>query len=156
MMYFAKKLIGALALPLGAATVIAVAALVLWARRRRQGAARLFISAAVLVYVTSLVPFGYALLGPLERQYPSLGSTGGLPAVRYIVVLGSSYAPRSGVSVTGALDEDGLVRIVEGCDLRAVSARRDSLCRGARRRGVCRWHAGTPKWRASSVSRTRP
>ena len=37
-----------------------------------------------------------------------------MPAVGYIVVLGSSYAPRDGIPVTAALDGDGLNRIVEG------------------------------------------
>jgi uncharacterized SAM-binding protein YcdF (DUF218 family) len=39
------------------------------------------------------------------------------PAVGYVVVLGSDYQPRAGVSVIAALDPDGLVRIVEGVRL---------------------------------------
>lgn len=116
-MYLAKKLIGALAMPLAVSTILAAAAVVLWARRRREGATWLLVSAMILVYVSSLVPVGDALLHPLERQYPSLGATGRLPTVGYIVVLGSSYSPRAGISVTGALDEDGLARIVEGVRL---------------------------------------
>ena len=59
---------------------------------------------------------GDALLGPLEREYPPL-QDGSLPAVGYVVVLGSGYEPRDGIPVTAALDEDGLVRIVEGVRL---------------------------------------
>ena len=64
-----------------------------------------------LTYLGALAPVSNGLLGTLERQYPPLPSS--LPAVRYIVVLGSGYAPRDGIPVTAALDPDGLVEIVK-------------------------------------------
>lgn len=78
-------------------------------------------SAAVVAYLGAISPVGDALLGPLERQYSPLRDDQTLPFVGYVVVLGSSYAPRTGIPVTGALDEDGLARVVEG--VRLVRAR---------------------------------
>ena len=55
-----------------------------------------------------------------------------LPAVQYIVVLGSGYEPRDGIPVTAALDEAGLVRIVEGIRLmRRLGATRLVVSGGA-------------------------
>ena len=72
---------------------------------------------AVVAYLGAISPVGDALLGPLERQYLPLRDDQPLPFVGYVVVLGSGYAPRAGIPVTGALDEDGLVRAVEGVRL---------------------------------------
>ena len=55
----------------------------------------------------------YALLRPLETRYASFGDLP-QPSAHYVVVLGSGYAPRHGVAVTGALEGDGLTRITEG------------------------------------------
>ena len=56
------------------------------------------------------------LLNSLEARYPPLQDQSALQ-VRWIVVLGSSYSPHDGVPVTAALDQDALVRIVEGVRL---------------------------------------
>jgi uncharacterized SAM-binding protein YcdF (DUF218 family) len=77
----------------------------------------LFVAAAVSAYLGSIVPVGNALLAPLERRYPPLRLDESNSSVRYIVVLGSSYAPRAGFPVTAGLDDEGLVRIVEGVRL---------------------------------------
>jgi uncharacterized SAM-binding protein YcdF (DUF218 family) len=60
---------------------------------------------------------GDALIGPLERAYPPLGEGAPNPAVDYVVVLGSGYMPRDSIPITAALDQSGLVRIVEGIQL---------------------------------------
>jgi uncharacterized SAM-binding protein YcdF (DUF218 family) len=99
-----------------AALIAAAGALCRW--RRRCGLARwLVASAAMVAYLGASPIVGDALIGPLERAYPPLREVEPLPAVGYIVVLGTGYTPRDGVPVTAALSQAGLVRIVEGIRL---------------------------------------
>lgn len=96
------------------ALMIAVAARILWVLGRRRIAGWLIVAAGATVYSASLMPVGDALLGPLEREYLPLETANPLPKGSCVVVLGSGYAPRGSVSVVGALDREGLVRVVEG------------------------------------------
>jgi uncharacterized SAM-binding protein YcdF (DUF218 family) len=112
-----KHLFGSFATPLMIALVLGAAAALCRARGRRRGAAWLLSSAVVILYLGSLIGVGEALLAPLESQYPPLREDAQLQNVGAIVVLGSGYMPRGSIPVTGALDEDGLVRIVEGLRL---------------------------------------
>jgi len=116
-LYFIKKLVGALATPGALAVAIAVMAAIFRWRRWWRTATALFVTAMLIGYLGALVPVGNALLWPLERRYPPLRLSETPPTIAYIVVLGSSYAPRAGFPVTAALDEDALVRIVEGVRL---------------------------------------
>jgi uncharacterized SAM-binding protein YcdF (DUF218 family) len=111
-----KRLVGEFATPLMIAVLISTVAAMFRLCQRRRTAAWLFVSVALVVYVGAVGWVADALLAPLERRYLPL-QDGSLPAVGYIVVLGSSYAPRDGIPVTAALDEDGLNRIVEGIRL---------------------------------------
>lgn len=72
--------------------------------------------AAVFGFLASTTLVGDALLAPLERQYPAF-EPGQAAEVHDIVVLGSGYEPFDQIPVTGALDPDGLARIVEGVRL---------------------------------------
>ena len=112
-----KHLFGALATPLVLALLLGVAAALLSLRGRRKGAAWLLASAAACLYLGGLVGIGEVLLTPLEREYPPLAADAALEGVGNIVVLGSGYMPRDSIPVTAALDEDGLVRIVEALRL---------------------------------------
>src|SRR5256885_15895079 len=112
-MYDIRHLIGLLASPLPVALLIVVAAIIFRTYKRRTLAHGLFICAALVSYFGSIAMVGAALLGPLERAYPPLDLKQ-LAPVSYIVVLGSGYAPRDQIPITAALDEHGLVRIVEG------------------------------------------
>jgi uncharacterized SAM-binding protein YcdF (DUF218 family) len=116
MHYFIKQCVGAFAAPLTFALLVAAVAVAFRLSGRRRIAGWLCVSAAAIVYLGAIGRVGDALLGPLERQYPPLQDTA-LPAVGYVIVLGSGYEPRDGISVTAALDEDGLVRIVEAIRL---------------------------------------
>lgn len=116
MNYFIKQSVGALAQPLILALLVAGAASAFRICNRRRIAAWLLVFAAAIVYLGAIGRVGDALLGPLERQYSPL-LDGSLPTAGYIAVLGSGYVPRGGVPITAALDEDGLVRIVEGVRL---------------------------------------
>lgn len=98
---------------------------------RRRIAARVLVLATAVIFIGAIGRVGDLLLDPLERRYPPL-EDGSLPKVGYVVVLGSGYAPRDGIPVTAALDEDGLVRIVEGVRLvRLLGAARLVLSGGA-------------------------
>jgi uncharacterized SAM-binding protein YcdF (DUF218 family) len=104
----------------------------LWLRGHRRPASLLWVAAAGIAYVCSLVPVGEALLLPLESQFQPVTRPASLPPVHYIVVLGSGYVPRSGVSPVAALDCDGLRRLVEAVRImRAVPGARLVLSGGA-------------------------
>jgi uncharacterized SAM-binding protein YcdF (DUF218 family) len=134
---FIKELVGALASPLTIVFVIGGWAAVCRMRGRKQIAAWLVTSAAAVGYLGAIAAVGDALLGPLERRYPPLRLDQALPKVRYVVVLGSGYTPRDGIPVTAALDEEGLVRIVEGIRLaRRIGGVRLVVSGGSRRGGV--------------------
>jgi uncharacterized SAM-binding protein YcdF (DUF218 family) len=127
-----KQLVGELAKPLVIAVLIGAVAGIYRLLGRWRLAAWLSASAALIAYLSALVPVGNALLGPLERQYPALRTDQPLPVVQNIVVLGSGYTPRGDIPVTGALDESGLVRIVEGVRLaRRMGAARLVVSGGA-------------------------
>jgi uncharacterized SAM-binding protein YcdF (DUF218 family) len=117
MMYFVKQWVGVLATPLVLALLAAAAAAVCRQCKRPKLARWLLASAAAMIYLGASPQIGNALLGPLERKYPSLREDGLSPKIGYIVVLGSGYMPRDGVPITAALDEEGLTRVVEGIRL---------------------------------------
>jgi len=116
MIFFIKHCAGVLGAPLVLAMLVAAVAAVFRMRGRRRIAAWLWVSAAATVYLGATGLVDNMLLGPLQREYPTLPDRS-LPAVRYIVVLGSGYEPRDDIPVTAALDEDGLVRVVAGVRL---------------------------------------
>jgi uncharacterized SAM-binding protein YcdF (DUF218 family) len=120
-----RHFVATLASPVVIALLIGAAGCVCRALGWRRLAVGAWATAFVIGYLGTLSPVGDALLGPLEHRYPPLRLEQSLAAVGYIVVLGSRYAPRDGIPVTAALDEDGLVRIVEGIRLarRIPSAR---------------------------------
>ena len=109
--------------PLFLALILAGAGLTLAHFSRRRAGAWLIAAGGSIAYLASTPLVGDALLAPLVSQYPVFES-GRAPGVRDIVVLGSSYAPHDRIPVTGALDADGLARIVEG--VRLARARPDS------------------------------
>jgi len=115
--YYLKQSIGLLGMPLVIGLLIAVLALAYQLRGRPRAACRLYLVAALLTYLASIRLVGDALLGPLERRYASLSDERPPPQAGSVVVLGSDYRPRAGISATAALDADGLVRIVEGIRL---------------------------------------
>lgn len=112
-MYLMRHAVDALAAPLALALSLSLAAGLLWICCWRRLATALWACAGVTVYALSLVPVGNALLRPLENQYRWTEPGAALRSVHYVVVLGSGYLPRQGVSPVAALDRDGLVRIVE-------------------------------------------
>jgi uncharacterized SAM-binding protein YcdF (DUF218 family) len=96
--------------------LFAVSGLILL-RGRRRAAICVFSCGALLAYLSSIPLVGNALLAPLEREHAGFSDDVPIPPAAFVVVLGSSYWPRSGVPITGALDREALVRIVEGIRL---------------------------------------
>jgi uncharacterized SAM-binding protein YcdF (DUF218 family) len=111
-----KLVAGVLSSPLLLAFILAGVGLLLVRGPRRRIGARIIAGGAVLAYLASTSLVGDALLAPLEGQYPAFESTQAI-GLRDIVVLGSGYRPHDRIPVTGALDADGLARIVEGVRL---------------------------------------
>jgi uncharacterized SAM-binding protein YcdF (DUF218 family) len=99
------------------ALVMGAVGILCGARKRRRMSVWLFGCAAAILYLGSLDVVGEALLAPLESQYPPLHDAAQLQGVGYLVVLGSGFMPRDSIPVTAALDQDGLIRIVEGLRL---------------------------------------
>lgn len=114
MTYQIKQWIGALTNPVIVVLAFVVLGLIFKWRRRPAIARSLLVSAALIGYLGSIAIVGDELLAPLENEYPPLRDDYPLPAVGYVVVLGSGYAPHDHVPITAALNEDGLARIVEG------------------------------------------
>ena len=111
-----RHVVGMSTNPLLLALILSVAGFLLVRGSRRRAGAWLVASGALFGYLASTTLVGNALLRPLEQRYPAF-DPGQAVGVRDIVVLGSGYEPRDHVPVTGALDPDGLTRIVEGVRL---------------------------------------
>jgi uncharacterized SAM-binding protein YcdF (DUF218 family) len=114
---FVKELVGTATTPLACGLLMAIAGAIARLFQGRRAATVLWVAAASLVYLSAIAPVADALLAPLEDRYPPLSDVQSLPPVHYIVVLGSSYAPRDGIPITAALEGDGLARIAEGVRL---------------------------------------
>lgn len=132
MLFAIKKAVALAMSPLVVALTLSIVAALLGWRGRRRLSAWLFGSAGALLLLAALPPVSDALIGPLEHNYTGLERA---PAVGFtsVVVLGTGYTPQRGVPVTGALEDDGLARIVEGVRLmRLFRAERLVVSGGAR------------------------
>jgi uncharacterized SAM-binding protein YcdF (DUF218 family) len=132
---------GILSSPLLMALILACTGLLLLRGRRQRAGKWLIAASAALAYLSSTSLVGNVLIAPLESQYPPFDAAqaGG---VHDIVVLGSGYEPRNGFPVTGALDADGLARIVEGVRLARAIPNARLLVSGGARPGFARPAAG--------------
>src|ERR1700680_80087 len=104
-MYLVKQFIDVLATPLMIALVIGVVAGICRMFGRRTIANWLLVSSLALIYLAAISPVSNALLVRLEHRYAPLPEDIPLPAVEFVVVLGSGYTPHDGVPVTAALNE---------------------------------------------------
>jgi uncharacterized SAM-binding protein YcdF (DUF218 family) len=117
MKFFIKQLVGMSASPLVLCFGLLTVAAVLRFNGRNRWALRASIAAVTILYLGSTGIAAVALLAPLERQFPPFAETASASDLTAVVVLGSSYTPNGPIPVTGALDPDGLARIVEGVSL---------------------------------------
>jgi uncharacterized SAM-binding protein YcdF (DUF218 family) len=115
-MHTLKYVVDLLTAPLMLVVLLGVAALILSKMRRRRAAMAALVLAGALAYLSTTGLLARIMMAPLVRTYPPLQDDA-LPAVKYVVVLGSAYRPRPGLPVTAALDQDGLARIVEALRL---------------------------------------
>jgi len=136
-MPYLKECVAALTAPLMLALLLAFAAGVVAWRGRKRAAVGLLAAALVVIYAASAGAVGDWLLNPLEARYPPLRDQSALE-VRWIVILGSSYTPRDGIPVTAALDQDALVRIVEGVRLMRLNPEAKLLVSGGAADGLPR------------------
>jgi uncharacterized SAM-binding protein YcdF (DUF218 family) len=116
-MFIFRQIVGFAGMPLTVALLVVILAALAKGFRRGRLAVWLLVLSGVIAYLSSIDVVGDALLAPLENQYPAQTRNDRLPEVSYVVVLGAGYSPRTGVPVTGALDEDGLARVIEGIRL---------------------------------------
>jgi uncharacterized SAM-binding protein YcdF (DUF218 family) len=112
--HFFKELVDTVTAPLAFGMLIALGGAIVRVLGWRRISNGLWVAAALLVYLSATSPVADALLIPLEARYAPLGELRNLPSVRYIVVLGSGYSPRTDIPITAALALDGLARISEG------------------------------------------
>jgi uncharacterized SAM-binding protein YcdF (DUF218 family) len=136
-----KLLAAVLSNPLLIGAIVACTGWVSWRRYHRRTGKWLIAAGAALAYLASTLLVGNALLAPLENQYSPLTSAQAI-GVHDIVVLGSGYDPRDGIPVTGALDADGLARIVEGVRLARLDPGARLLVSGGSSAGFARPAAG--------------
>jgi uncharacterized SAM-binding protein YcdF (DUF218 family) len=115
-MMILKMVAGVMNNPLLLALIFAAVGLLLLRGSRRRTGTWVIAAGAILAYLASTSLVGNALLTPLERQYPVFEPMQAI-GVRDIVVLGSGFEPHDHIPVTGALDAEGLARIVEGVRL---------------------------------------
>jgi uncharacterized SAM-binding protein YcdF (DUF218 family) len=132
MLFAIKKIVGAFIAPLAFALLLVVVAQACRMLRRYRAANYLFLAAFAFAYLASIDPVGSVLLHQLEQQHPALRIDLTTAQVQSIAVLGATFEPREGLPVTAGLDEDGLVRIVEGVRLaHQFPQARLILCGGA-------------------------
>ncbi len=107
------------AFPPGILILLAVAALLCFAFRRRNTALWIAVGDVVLLYLLSIVPVANLLVEPLEQWYPpfSPSAAAGLHP-GYVVVLGGGLVPRS-PEAGGAptLAPESLKRLVYGVEI---------------------------------------
>src|SRR5438132_13487072 len=119
-MFFLKKIIGPIFLPLPFCSVLLIAGLILLWFTGRQRLGKILVSiGAVILLLFSNTGVSSLLLRPLERPYPPALATPhevvsfAQPSVQWIVVLGAGdiYAPS--LPSTSQLRYASLARIVE-------------------------------------------
>lgn len=114
-MHLLKYLVGALSMPLTAACFATLIAGALWLLHWRRASALLTVATAVATYLACTPFVAGALLAPLTRGFTS--PLDHPPPVKFVVVLGSWYAPRADLPVTASMNFDGLARLTEGVRL---------------------------------------
>lgn len=112
MLFVAKKMIGALLLPLPLLLLLAaVGLLLLWFSRRQTLAKILLTGSLGILLLLSLQPVSDHLLAPLENRYPTLE---GEHHAAYVVVLGGGYTYNPHWAPGSNLISNSLPRVVEG------------------------------------------
>jgi uncharacterized SAM-binding protein YcdF (DUF218 family) len=96
-----------------AASALAVAAFV-WMVKQRRLAVKIALAGATILFFSTLSPVADSLLNPLESRYAPLPDDVDLHGMAFVAVLGSSYFYMSNATIAAQLDDEGIMRIVEG------------------------------------------
>ncbi|MEW6378906.1 MAG: envelope biogenesis factor ElyC [bacterium] len=119
-LFILKKIISQLLFPVFLILELSLIGLfLLWFTRRQRAGKILVTIGLLLMLVLSFGGVSNRLLKPLERKYEpyKLGSSspsGSGQPIKFIVVLGSGHYSDPNIPITSQLDEDALVRLVEG------------------------------------------
>ncbi|WP_312978699.1 envelope biogenesis factor ElyC [Atlantibacter sp.] len=115
MLFFLKKLIGGLLMPLPfLLIVIGSAILLLWFTRWQKTAKTLLTAGWLTLLLLSLQPVADGLLSPIESRYPTWQ---GEPKAQYIVILGGGYTWNPQWAPSSNLINNSLPRVAEGVRL---------------------------------------
>ncbi|MDR0807369.1 MAG: envelope biogenesis factor ElyC [Enterobacteriaceae bacterium] len=115
MLFFLKKMISGLLLPLPFLLLLmAIALLLLWLTRWQKSAKVLLTASWLCLLLLSLQPVADRLLMPLENRYPTYREK---TPVDYIVVLGGGYTYNPDWTPSSNLFPNSLPRVTEGVRL---------------------------------------
>ena len=130
MLFFLKKFIGGLLLPLPLLLiVIGVAILLLWFTRWQRTAKTLLTAGWLALLLLSLQPVADGLLKPIEDRYPTWQ---GEPKAQYIVILGGGYTWNPQWAPSSNLINNSLPRVTEGIRLWQANPGAKLIFTGAR------------------------
>ncbi|NBD01075.1 envelope biogenesis factor ElyC [Atlantibacter hermannii] len=130
MLFFLKKFIGGLLLPLPfLLIVIGVAILLLWFTCWQRTAKTLLTAGWLALLLLSLQPVADGLLKPIEDRYPTWQ---GEPKAQYIVILGGGYTWNPQWAPSSNLINNSLPRVTEGIRLWQANPGAKLIFTGAR------------------------
>ena len=115
-MFWLKKWLGGLLMPLPfTLTLIVLGLLLLWFTRRQRLGKALCTLGTLLLILFSLRPVSMELLRPLEQQYPPFPAQ---QSVDFILVLGHGHVSDPSVPLTSQPISNAYARILEAIDLK--------------------------------------
>lgn len=109
-LFFLKKLISALVMPINIVFIFSVLGIILY-RKKPQLSIKCFIASTILLAIFSIEPVADAAIAPFEQQYESF--TRSVAPVDYIIILGCSHETNDALPVTSQLHSCSLQRLVE-------------------------------------------
>lgn len=121
-MFFLKKLMGHLCMPMSIIMILMLIGLVLVWTTRKQRTAKVILSLSVVLFVgMGYGFFSYTALRALENSYPPLSlATLQQSNAHTIVVLGGGHYRCSAASPVSQLSQETLVRLIEGLRLQKL------------------------------------
>lgn len=111
-MFILKKLISRFFFPLS--EVIELLLLGTFLKKRRK---TVFLTEIAVLYLSSLAPFNYLILRPLESQYMPISASDLNSEVRWVVVLSGGFREDEAFTAEGRLTDASLKRLLEGLRL---------------------------------------
>lgn len=109
-LFFLKKLISALIMPINIVFILSVVGLIFY-RSKPRFSIKCFIFSTLLLALFSIKPIADAAIAPFEQQYESF--TRSVAPVDYIIILGCGHITNDALPVTSQLYTCSLQRLVE-------------------------------------------